>query len=344
MAKGRSDEALHNFRRAYAFQAELDTITRKQLVDHLKILGDRVDPSLGVESSPAETTAAALIPAEARSGLVMTAATGPLPEPAGGVNQASLAPTTIASASKIPLPTPEPLGNDPPNKLNATGATGQALARQVAAEVAKQQGLARELKEKQPKQALETLQHTRNMVASVAGLETQARDQLVRRLDLSINELKQYIAQKRLANQLGGEQPQNSAKRRSQPSAACGNAREARVPGERFRQADGRTAISEAQVLAKRATELDPDNPLVTQLNVMARMIPRMAQNRSISDAKERGFNDMMLRSIAMPYRLPTTLHFPISKNGNGSNGANTASSATNKRAALRRKSKSSSG
>ena len=295
VAKGRSDEALRNFRRAYAFQAELDTITRKQLVDHLKILGDRVDPSLGVESSPAETTAAALIPAEARSGLVMTAATGPLPEPAGGVNQASLAPTTIASASKIPLPTPEPLSNDPPNKLNATGATGQALARQVAAEVAKQQGLARELKEKQPKQALETLQHTRDMVASVAGLETQARDQLVRRLDLSINELKQYIAQN--ASQINLEE----SNRKIQQSVD--RSRQQRVEMQEklaylvndFDKLMDEQRFSEAQVLAKRATELDPDNPLVTQLNVMARMIPRMAQNRSISDAKERGFNDMML-------------------------------------------------
>ena len=225
----------------------------------------------------------------------MTAATGPLPEPTGGVTQASLAPTSIASAAKLPLPTPEPLGNDPPNKLNATGATGQALARQVAAEVAKQQGLARELKEKQPKQALETLQHTRDMVASVTGLEPQARDQLVRRLDVSINEMKQYIAQN--ASQIDLEESNQKIQQ------SVDHSRQQTVEMQEklaylvndFDKAMEEQRFSEAQVLAKRATELDPDNPLVTQLNVMARMIPRMAQNHSIQDAKEDGFTDAMV-------------------------------------------------
>ena len=312
VAKGRSDDALRNFRRAYAFQAELDTITRKQLLDHLKILGDSVDPSLGVESSPAEATAAALIPAEARSGLVMTAATGPLPEPTGGVTQTSLAPTSIASAAKLPLPTPEPLGNDPPNKLNATGATGQALARQVAAEVAKQQGLARDLKEKQPKQALETLQHTRDMVASVAGLEPQARDQLVRRLDLSINELKQYIAQN--ASQINLEE----SNRKIQQSVD--RSRQQRVEMQEklaylvndFNKLMDEQRFSDAQVLAKRATELDPDNPLVTQLN---RDGPHDSADgaESLDSGRER---EWFYRRNAggrqgSRFHSPTTLHFP---------------------------------
>ena len=175
VANGRSDEARRDFRRAYAFQAELDSVTRKQLTDHLRILGDAVDPTSNYDTSVAEAAATAMIPAEARSGLIMTAASGPPQEFPGAVSQASLAPLSIASAAKIPVPLPETLPNDAPAKLGATTVSGQALARQVIAEVSKQQSLARELKTKQPKQALETLQHTREMVASVSGLEQPAR-------------------------------------------------------------------------------------------------------------------------------------------------------------------------
>jgi general secretion pathway protein D len=298
VAKGRSDEARRDFRQAYAFQAELDAVTRKQLVDHLRILGDTVDPTLNFDPSVAETAASALIPPEARSGLITSAASGPPQELPGAVSQASLAPLTplsIASAAKIPVPIPEPLpNNDAPAKLGATGATGQALARQVAAEVSKQQSLARELKTKQPKQALDSLQHTRDMVASVSGLEQPARDQLLRGLDKSINELKQYIAQN--ASQIDLEE----RNRKVQQSVDRGRLQKVEVQEKLaylvndFDKLMDEQRYSEAQVLAKRATELDPDNPLVTQMNVMARMIPRMAQIHQIQDAKEDGFIKML--------------------------------------------------
>ena len=104
-----------------------------------------------------------------------------------------LTPGPLAAASPEPLPgaPPAALDNVPSPPIETT----QSLTRQVAAEVAQQQSLARELKTKQPKQALDALQHTRDMVASVSGLEQPARDQMLRNLDKSINELKQYIAQ-----------------------------------------------------------------------------------------------------------------------------------------------------
>ena len=43
MSRSRTDEASQDFRRAYAFQAELDPATRRQLYDYLKILGTPVD-------------------------------------------------------------------------------------------------------------------------------------------------------------------------------------------------------------------------------------------------------------------------------------------------------------
>ncbi len=133
------------------------------------------------------------------------------------------------------------------------------------------------------------------MVASVAGLETPARDQLVRRLDLSINELKQYIAKN--ASQINLEESNRKIQQgvdRSRQQRMEMQEKLAYLVND-FDKLMDEQRFSEAQVLAKRATELDPDNPLVTQMNRMARMIPRMAQNHSIQDAKENGFTDAML-------------------------------------------------
>jgi general secretion pathway protein D len=64
---------------------------------------------------------------------------------------------------------------------------------------------------------------------------------------------------------------------------------------------------ADAQILAKRATELDPENPVVVQLNVMSRMASRMAQNDQIKSDQEANFDDVMRRveGDAVPFEGP---------------------------------------
>ena len=117
---------------------------------------------------------------------------------------------------------------------------------------------------------------------------------MLRGLDKSINELKQYIAQN--ASQIDLEE----RNRKIQQSVDRGRQQKVEVQEKLaylvndFDKAMDEQRFSEAQVLAKRATELDPENPLVTQMNFMARMIPRMAQIHQIQDAKEDGFIKML--------------------------------------------------
>ena len=169
------------------------------------------------------------------------------------------------------------------------------------------------MREKQPKQALQLLQTTREMVASASGIEPAAREQLLRRLDLSIGDLQKFIA----ANAPEIEQEEKNR----QVTQDVDRTRKEKVEVDEkvatlvkdFNRMLDEQRYAEAQVLAKRATELDPENPVVVQLNVMAKMVSRVAQNQQTQDRQEEGFWATMeeVDKSAIPfsgeYQMPDT-------------------------------------
>ncbi|HEY2881766.1 MAG TPA: hypothetical protein VGJ15_05020, partial [Pirellulales bacterium] len=292
MSHGNKSEALSNFRHAYAFQTELDPSTRRQLSDHLRILGDPVDsPSMADDSASGSTMlAAARIPTGPTSTAPATPAMPPLVSPtsaAKGTPPAPLSPDAMASTTPAAPGAPTEIATPAP--IAPGSDASQALARQVSAEVTRQQGLARDMRERQPKQALNTLQRTREMVANVSGLETPARDQLLRRLDASIKDMQLYVDKNAPSIELE-EQNKKIEKEVND------NRKQKVVVQEKlayvvndFNKAIEEQRWTDAQVLAKRAAELDPENPVVTQLTIMAKFVSRNAINQQTVDAKERG-------------------------------------------------------
>ncbi len=273
VGQSKSTEALQAFRRAYAFQTELDPLTRQQLYDHLKILGENVETLPNVDGVASETVSAPVTPLPASTTLARgsNSAAAPLP----GV-------VTPAAATAIPGITEARTGD--------TSAVGRFTAHQIAAEVARQQSQAKEMKEKRPKQALEMLQRTREMVASASVLETPAREQLLRRLDVSIHDVQQYIAENAPQIELTekNQKIQDDVDRTRKQKVEV-QERLAYLVND-FDKAMEEQRWGEAQVLAKRATELDPENPVVTQINFMAKMARRNAQNSEVQSLKEDGF------------------------------------------------------
>src|SRR5262249_24115128 len=116
------------------------------------------------------------------------------------------------------------------------------------------------------------------------------REQLLRRLDLSISDLKQYIAANapEIEQEEKNRQVQQSVDR-SRKEKVETDEKVAALVKEVNKLLDEQR-YAEAQVIAKRSTELDPDNPVVVQLNVMAKMVSRVAQNQDVKDAQEEGF------------------------------------------------------
>lgn len=229
MSQGQADQALQAFRRANAFQGELDAVTRKRLHDFMQNLGEPVGPA------PAPMTASPMAPA-------------------------------------------------------ASNPAASAATRQLLAEVSKQQMLARDMREKQPKQALELLQRTKEMVATAGDVDQQSRELLVRRLDMSMNEIQQFIAQNapqiELDEQNRHVEDENS---RIQKNRVEVDARLAKMVDDFNRLCD-ENRFAEAQAVAQRAAALMPDNPLAVQLTTMGRMYERNFRNNQVKGAKEDGF------------------------------------------------------
>ncbi len=280
IAKLEMDEALQAFRRSYAFQTELDPVTRQKLYEHLKTLGEAVEPLPSSDALPSDAAASQPVDQAPNniSPPATTAPSAPLVKPAPqGTGAAIPAAATTPAIGVVPMPL------DLPSVSSAT------LSRQVAAEVTRQQSLAREMREKQPKQALELLQRTRQMVASVNGMDQPAREQLLRRLDLSINDLQQYIAANlpEIEQEEKNRQVQTDVDRTRKEKVEIDEKVAALVKD--FNKMLDEQRYPEAQVLAKRATELDPDNPVVVQLNIMAKMVSRVAMNQQIQDQQEQG-------------------------------------------------------
>jgi general secretion pathway protein D len=233
MSQGQADQALQAFRRANAFQGELDAVTRKRLHDFMQNLGEPVGP----------------------------------------------APTPMTAS-----PTAPAAGNP------ATS----AATRQLLAEVSKQQMLARDMREKQPKQALELLQRTKEMVASAGDVDQPSRELLMRRLDMSMNEIQQFIAQNapqiELDEQNRRVEDENS---RIQKNRVDVDSRLAKMVDD-FNKLCDEGRFAEAQVVAKRAAELAPDNPLAVQLYWTCRFLERSSRNTQVRNDKEAGFWEVL--------------------------------------------------
>lgn len=306
-ARYNRDEALASFRHAYAFQMELDPQTRKSLYDELRKLGDPVDSSSTV-GAPALTAASGSRPSFDRLPLGPSAPVSANYSPSAPMAAPGLiSPGAIAATTPPPAATaiPSPLENIPSPTPPTT--SGQALARQVANEVARQQSLAREMREKQPKQALETLQRTRDMVANVAGLDSAARDQLLKRLDGTIADYQQYVAK-------NGPQIELDERNKKIEQEVDSSRKQKVVVQEKlaylvndFNKAVDEQRYGDAQRLAKKATELDPDNPVVVQLNVMSRALARTAQNDQIRNDAENGFQAVLddVDEAKIPFKGP---------------------------------------
>jgi general secretion pathway protein D len=318
VAKLRMDEALQAFRRSYAFQTELDPATRQQLYEHLKILGEAVEPLPNAEGNPIDAVptdpkssgpapaSAAPSGSGAKSNVPMLpVVTTAVPTPESASSFPSLAATAPASiGSATPASATSPIIGTPPAPLETPSVSSATLSRQVAAEVTRQQNLARDMREKQPKQALELLKRTRQMVASVAGIDPPAREQLLRRLDMTIADLQQYVAANapEIEQEEKNRQVQQDVDRTRKEKVETDEKISALVKD--FNRMLDEQRYAEAQVLAKRATELDPNNPVVVQLNVMAKTVSRVAQNQHVQDQQEKGFWDTMEKvdEAAVPF------------------------------------------
>ncbi|MCA9248979.1 MAG: DUF1598 domain-containing protein, partial [Planctomycetales bacterium] len=185
--------------------------------------------------------------------------------------------------------TPEPNPLDVRNSsslLDSAAARQQLLARQLSADITREQGEVRRLRVKQPKQALERLQKLAQKVEE-SGLDPEPRGQLLTRVELSIKELEKYIDLNRAQIELDENNRavlDDIERRRSNRLEIQEKLAEMVDQFNRYRDTG---EYEKMEVVAKRARELAPEDPIVRQMFLNARAIVRIVNDQNLQDRKE---------------------------------------------------------
>ena len=182
---------------------------------------------------------------------------------------------------------PNPLEvRDSSSLLDSAAARQQLLARQLSADITKEQADVRRMREKQPKLALERLQQLGQRVEE-SGLDPEPRGQLMTRVELSVKELEKYIKDNRAQIELdeSNRAVLDQIDRRKRNRLEIQEKLAEMV--DQFNQYRDQGEYEKMEVVAKRARELAPDDPIVRQMYLNARHIVRLVGNQRLQDAKE---------------------------------------------------------
>ncbi len=315
LALGNTGEALLFFRQADGLRGQLDARMQQRLADHLRQLAERSSapmppggtaPATSPQSTaqatrhaPPERTTEQIAPAEALPEV-------PRPEADSPGDPSATKPLAEAKpiASSPAMSSPEPLTGPPANALiEQTADEQRMLARRVQADVARQETAARNLLEREPKRALEMLEASRAMVES-SGLEAESKEILLRRVDRALAETNRYIDEHgALIDLAERNKATNDRVERTRKLKVEVDGKIAMLVDECNRLMDEQR-YAEAEVVAKRAAELAPENAVVQQLQWQSRFVRRFNNQSAIRDEKEQGVVDAFVSvdQASVPY------------------------------------------
>jgi general secretion pathway protein D len=193
-----------------------------------------------------------------------------------------------------------------PTALQGAEANQQVLIKQISAEVSRTQTQAREMLARDPRKSLELLQAAKEKYAS-ATVDPATKELIQRRLDLSINETQKYLDANK--HQIELDEKNNAIRadvKRDQQNKIEVDEKLAKLITE-FNKLQDEQRFAEAEILAKRANEMAPENPIVVQLQHQAKMARRLNHEKEIRAAKEQGFYESLVNvdEAAIPHNGP---------------------------------------
>jgi general secretion pathway protein D len=188
------------------------------------------------------------------------------------------------------------------NLIDATAADEQAQARQMSAEVGKKQSEARRLRETKPQDALKLLQEARDHVAQ-SQLSEEYRTQLMRRIDITLDETEKYIKDHKAEIELDQDnQAVLDEVNRNREVKIKVQEKIAELVDE-FNRLRDEQRYAEMEIVARRLIEIAPDEPVAQQVWQNAKFIRRTMMNQQTADAREEGYwsqlNDVETSSYA---------------------------------------------
>lgn len=209
-----------------------------------------------------------------------------------------------ADGAPATLPTPpQSAGRTSGSTLIDSAAADEATqARQMSAEVGKRQSEARRLRESKPQEALKLLQRTREQVTQ-SQLSEEYRTQLLRRIDITLDETEKYIKDhhSEIALEEQNQAVLDEVKRNREVRLKV-QEKIAELVDE-FNKLRDEQRYAEMEVVARRLLEIAPDEPVAQQVWQNAKFIRRTMMNQQTADLREEGYwnqlNDVELSSYA---------------------------------------------
>lgn len=188
---------------------------------------------------------------------------------------------------------PRPAGSD--GMLEGAVARQRVLFNAISADITHTQGTAKALQARDPKKGLEQLQQLRGRVAAAPqDLDPQYRQGFLRRVDSSIQEMQAYIDRNLAQIELDQHNAEVHREVDGRRNAKLEIGEKLAVVVDDYNKAIDERRFAQAEVIAKRAAEMDPNNVVVHQMVTVSKMLRREAINMDIKAQKEDGFNGAM--------------------------------------------------
>jgi len=212
---------------------------------------------------------------------VAAALGGPAERPTATPEDTPAPKTESAAKPAIAAAVESPPAEPPPDlvvaKLSAQIAAGQLEAKRLA--------------RRGPGKAFDRLDELDELVAA-AAIPDDTRQQLQRRIERTRREVEESTGRRRAEIALDRKNAAIEAEIEREQAAKAEVEERLAMLIDRYNDLIDEQRFVEAESLAKKASELDPDNPVVRQLLSQSRIIRRLASQQEIADAKASGFLD----------------------------------------------------
>ncbi len=190
----------------------------------------------------------------------------------------------------------------------------QALRRFVS-EVTREQAAIRRLKETRPREAWEQLEKLRQKVAK-SEVNEEARSRLLSRVDRSLNELETFIEQNRPTIELDERNRAMLADVERRRAQRLRNQQDLATFVDQFNTLMDQQRYHEAELIARKAREIDPLSPVVQNMlwktQFARQMVTHMLRNERFQDRSERAIGDVL--DSAEPFPDSLVQEFPNAK------------------------------
>ncbi len=165
----------------------------------------------------------------------------------------------------------------------------QLLVQRVFADVANRESMARAMRQNDPKASLAKLEEARRIVET-AGIDAGARDQLLRRVDRSIGETKQFIEQNRPQIELSDKNARTQQDVSRDLKVKVEVQEKLAMKIDLYNRLMAEQRYEEAGITIKEARDLSPNDPVVQQAMTSWKLIKNYQEALAIRDAKADGF------------------------------------------------------